>query len=249
MDKEERPQVGISGLAAVSAGAGLGIILGLLLFWWLPLTETPLTVNLGFGIWDLGFGTSEKVFWFASRSAAIIAYVALTGSVAWGLMVSSKVTDGLISRPISFALHQILSLVAVGFSGLHAVVLLGDRFIQFTWIDLVLPLHATYRPAEVALGIFGFYLVAVVTGSFYVRHLIGQRAWRLLHYLSFPTYVLVTAHGVLSGTDSKQPAMQYMYLATAACILFLVYYRILIERRQRPARLATASQPQAVSAR
>lgn len=255
MDRKTRLQNGIREGMIVCVGAGLGTALGILLSPWLPLNEMSLTSNLGFGvrdlgigIWNLGFGTSEKVYWFTSRSAAIVAYLALAGSVAWGLVVSSKIADGLIPRPISFALHQILSLVALGFSGLHAVVLLGDRFIRFTWIDLVLPLHAPYRPAEVTLGILGFYLVAILTGSFYVRHLIGQRAWRLLHYLSFPAYVLVTAHGILSGTDSKQPALQYLYLVTAAGILFLVYYRILIERRQRPVRSAIAGQPQPVPA-
>lgn len=65
-----------------------------------------------------------------------------------------------------------------------------------------------------------------------MRRLIGQRTWRLLHYLGFLVYILITVHGILSGTDSKHPAMHCLYLITGACILCLLYYRILIERRQ-----------------
>jgi len=220
----------------VGLGILPGILVGFLLFWWLPVNVTFPTFD--FGIPTLDF-EPEKVYWFTSRAAGIVAYLALTGSVAWGLALSSKVADGVIPRPVTYEMHQVLSLVGVGFSVLHIVILLGDRFIKFTWLDLVLPLHAPYRPVEVALGIVGFYGVAILTGSFYLRRLIGQHRWRLLHYLSFPAYVLVTTHGILSGTDTKQPAMQYLYLVSGAAILFLTYYRLLIERRQRPGRTVT----------
>ena len=74
----------------------------------------------------------------------------------------------------------------------------------------------------------GFSLAAatLVSASFFVRKGIGQRAWRMLHYLSFPLFVLVTLHGLFSGTDSAQLGMEMMYLFSGTLVLLLTVWRI-----------------------
>ncbi len=172
-------------------------------------------------------GEGVAAFWYMSRSAGIISYVLLWGSVAWGLVVSTKILDGAVRRPSAFAWHEQLSLAALAVGAFHAVVLMGDRFISFSWKDILIPFAASYEPVAVGLGIVGFYVAALVTGSFYVRNRIGARTWRKLHYMTFVVYILVTLHGFAIGSDTQSLLMKLVYLGSMSVILFLVYYRLL----------------------
>jgi predicted ferric reductase len=159
----------------------------------------------------------------------------LWAATVWGLIVSTKVAKGVIPAPFSTSLHEFLSLGALAFSGFHALVLLGDGYIDFGLVDIIYPFAASYRPGWVGLGQLGFYLGAALTLSFYVRRRIGTKTWRSLHYLTFLAYVLVLAHALTIGTDASEQLAQAMYLATVATIVFLIYYRLLASsQKSRP---------------
>jgi DMSO/TMAO reductase YedYZ heme-binding membrane subunit len=91
---------------------------------------------------------------------------------------------------------------------------------------LVIPFSAPYEPFWTGLGTLGLYLTTLLTGSFYIRRQIGQKAWRALHYLTFGAYGLVLMHGLMAGSDTKLVPIQIMYLATGSIVLFLIYFRL-----------------------
>ena len=109
----------------------------------------------------------------------------------------------------------------------HALVLLADTYIDFNLWHLVLPFTAPYEPFWTGLGTLALYLATLMTSSFYIRKQLGQRTWRILHYLTFITYLLVLGHGIMTGTDSSLPAMKLLYGGSGLGVLFLVYYRLL----------------------
>jgi len=180
--------------------------------------------------WPLAADTSA--YWYLSRAAGLVGYVLLWAATAWGLVVSTKVAKGLIAAPFSTSLHEFLSLGALAFAGIHALALLGDRYIDFGLVDIVYPFAAGYRPGWVGLGQLGFYLSLALTLSFYLRKRIGPKTWRTLHYLTFLAYVLVVVHSLASGTDASVLAVRAMYLGTGATIVFLIYYRLLSAGRK-----------------
>jgi len=180
--------------------------------------------------WPLTADT--PAYWYLSRAAGLVGYVLLWAATAWGLVVSTKVAKGLIAAPFSTSLHEFLSLGALAFAGIHALALLGDRYIDFGLVDIVYPFAAGYRPGWVGLGQLGFYLSLALTLSFYLRKRIGPKTWRTLHYLTFLAYVLVVVHSLASGTDAGVLAVQAMYLGTGATIVFLIYYRLLSAGRK-----------------
>ena len=107
---------------------------------------------------------------------------------------------------------------------------------------VVVPFNSTgYKPVWVGLGQIGFYLLAIVGLSFYVRKRLGNRTWHLIHYLSFLMFVVALLHGVLAGTDSTVFALRIFYWATGASLLFLFVYRIFVARfaARKPTRTAT----------
>lgn len=166
--------------------------------------------------------------WYAERLTAFLAYLAIAGSVVYGLLLSTKLLDAIAHRPISFALHQDLAALGLGLAGIHGALLGLDHSVPFSIAEIAVPFAAPYRPAWVGVGQLAFYLTAAVVASFYVRRRIGQRAWRLLHYATFLAFAGAAAHGILAGTDTGTPWAWWLYVGSVAAVAFLFVYRVVL---------------------
>jgi predicted ferric reductase len=177
--------------------------------------------------------------WLFERLFAWMAYIAVTLSVVFGLLLSTKVLDAIAHRPVNFTLHQDLAAAGLGMAGLHGVILGLDASMPFSITAMIVPGAAPYAPLAVGVGQVAFYLMLIVTISFYVRRFIGQRAWRTLHYVTFLAFAGSTAHGIAAGTDSAHSWAQWIYLGATTVVVFLLVYRIAVavaarlERRSR----------------
>lgn len=178
--------------------------------------------------------------WLVERLAGFLAYFALAGSVVYGLLLSTKILDAIAHRPITFNLHQDLASFGLGLAGIHGALLALDKSVPFSLPQIAVPGLAPYAPLAVAAGQGAFYLMAAVIASFYVRRTIGQRTWRLLHYLTFLAFVGATAHGLAAGTDSGSAWAWWIYVGATVPVVFLLTYRILVSRGARSARRVIA---------
>jgi methionine sulfoxide reductase heme-binding subunit len=192
---------------------------------------------------DLAQVAPSKLPWVATRVIAFLSYFAITGSVVYGLLLSTKILDAIAHRPVSFALHQDLAAIGFGLAGVHVVLLGLDATVPFSFGDMLIPFIAPYRPLWVGVGQLALYIVGVVIASFYLRRRIGQRTWRLLHYLTFVSFIGATVHGIMSGSDSGTAWAWWSYVAATALVVFLTGYRVVtgvMAARERAARPAPA---------
>jgi methionine sulfoxide reductase heme-binding subunit len=175
--------------------------------------------------------------WYITRVSALLAYLALTASVVYGLLLSTKLLDRIAHRAVSFTLHQDLASVGLALALVHVAVLMIDKSVPYTPLEVVVPFIGPYQPVWVAMGQLAMGLTIVVLGSFYVRRRIGQKAWRQLHYLSFMAFLAVTVHGLMAGSDSGEGWAFTMYLVATALVAFLFVYRIVtaLAARRGPA--------------
>ena len=173
---------------------------------------------------------NTQIFWYMGRSSGFVAYWLLFLAVVVGLGVSSRVFDGLLARTWVFEIHKFLSIFVLVAMVLHALILLPDPFIKFKLSELFVPFTSPYRNTGVALGIIVLYSSTVLAASFYLKAVIGELGWRMLHYLTFGAFVVAMAHGLLSGTDSGEAWAQTSYLASGLLVLFLTFFRILASR-------------------
>ncbi len=176
------------------------------------------------------------ITWNILRAAGIGAYLMLWASVAWGLLSTTSVFGRKISKQTTIALHQAFSTSGLVLLAVHLGFLLADGFMRFTPLDLVVPMRASYRPVGVTLGIAAMFVTILgVLSTSWGRKVIGTKWWRRLHSLSVPAFTLALVHGLMTGTDTVRPAMFWMYVATAASVLFLLVVRALTagERPQR----------------
>jgi sulfoxide reductase heme-binding subunit YedZ len=183
---------------------------------------------------------SVQIWWYITRAAGLVAYLLLWLSTAWGLAVSSKIFDPLLQRNYTYDFHQFISLLAIGFLGLHISVLLLDNYLPFSVTQVLVPFTSTYRPLWVGIGVISLYLTLLVTVTFYMRRRIGMRAFRIIHVLSLVAFLGATLHGLYSGTDSPLLPMQLVYKGSLLSVIFLTAYWLIALLL---ARVGTAKQP------
>ncbi len=193
-------------------------------------------VGLAVAGFILGVGAAGKAgethsFWYLSRSAGLVAYALLWGSVVWGLLLSAR-PGGRLRPPALFDAHQFLSNTALGFAFFHALVLIGDRYASFPLSAILAPFAGSYKPALVALGQIALWLSLFLSLSFIVRRQIGQKVWRAFHYVSFLAYWMALLHSVAMGSDTNLPWVKWMYIGSGAAVAILTAYRVLRMSRQ-----------------
>ncbi len=168
-----------------------------------------------------------------TRASGIIAYLLLWFSTILGLAVTSKYLDGMLDRLFTYDFHEFISLLSVAFTLVHVLVLMLDRYLPYSLVQILVPFISPYRPFWVGVGVISFYLILLVTITFYLRNRIGTRAFRSIHYLSLLGYIGVTLHGYYSGTDTALPSMKILYDVSGLAVLFLtVYWLVLLGLRK-----------------
>lgn len=229
-----RPPAGAPGRAPAAANPATPLLVGDLSYGLIGLTGV-LTVLAALGaaflVGSLA-GEDANLSWFTTRGSGIAAYLLMVGVMVYGLLLSARSSSGELPAPVSYGMHDYLSWLSLGFTVLHMAVLLFDRYLPFTVATLLTPGASTYEPLWVGAGQVGLYLSLIVTVSIYVKKR-AQRLWRALHYASFIAFVLITLHGLNSGSDSKLVVMQAVYGLSLAGVVGLTVYRIVAARRHR----------------
>jgi predicted ferric reductase len=193
---------------------------------------TPVGQSLGSYLRFLFALDSLQIWWYVTRASGIIAYLLLWFSTILGLAVTSKYLDGMLDRLFTYDFHEFISLLSVGFTLVHVIVLMLDLYMPYSLAQILVPFISPYRPFWVGVGVIAFYIILLVTITFYLRNRIGTRAFRAIHVLSLLGYIGVTLHGYFSGTDTALPSMQILYEVSGLAVLFLtVYWLVLLGLR------------------
>jgi predicted ferric reductase len=201
-------------LAAVAIGSLVAILL-------LPSWTPNLVKSL--------IGESPKAYWYLSRGAAFVALGLLWISMMLGLLITNKIARSWPGAPAAFALHEYVSLLGLAFALFHALILLGDHYINYRLVQILMPFGSVnYHPIWVGLGQIGLYVWAIISVSFYIRRGIGPKTWKLIHYASFFNFLIAVIHGLASGTDTSLPWAEGIYWFLGGSFLFLTVYRIVV---------------------
>ncbi len=242
-DYQDQPK---QAMALIFRDASLLLILLLAILTTVAVLFTPMGSWLYSSIAWLFAADSQQFWWYVTRSAAIIAYLLLWLSTVWGLAVPSKIASPLLDATYTFDFHQFISLLGIGFLLLHVLVLMFDRYLPYTPLQILIPFLSPYRPVWVGIGVISFYIILIVTITFYLRSKIGMNAFRSIHVFSLVGFLGATLHGLFSGTDSALLSMQIHYRVTSLSVLFLTVYWFVQKYLNK--KTATASQIPAVKA-
>ncbi len=96
---------------------------------------------------------NEQVWWYASRSSGIIAWVLITLSVVWGLSLSTRLLGNKPTAPWLLDLHRFFGAMAVIFTGVHIAGLVADSYVYFGWAEILVPGASEWKTWPVAWGV------------------------------------------------------------------------------------------------
>src|SRR4051794_6314471 len=179
---------------------------------------------------------NNELWWYVARSGGIVAWAMLTFSTLWGLAMTTRVFGSKPKPAWMLDLHRFAGGLAVVFTGVHLVALVFDSFVHFGLTEVLVPYTSDYRPEAVAWGVIGFYLLIAVEVTSLLRRRLSKRLWRWTHFLSFPLFVLATAHGLTAGTDNSTVLLRFSFLLAAVAVGALTALRLFPESTDAPVR-------------
>ncbi len=174
----------------------------------------------------------EAVTWDVARAGGFTAYILLGLAVALGLALSMKwQSPSKWPRIINNELHNFLTLLALVFTTVHVLAVWIDPYTHFGWNEVFIPFLTHYRTIWMSLGIVALYLGIAIGISTWIRPFIGYAWWRRLHYLTLALYVLVTIHGIMTGSDTSTGWGIGIYGGSIVVIGLLLARRIILARK------------------
>lgn len=144
---------------------------------------------------------SNQLLWFATRGAGAVSLILLSAVVVFGLLARLRVEARGWPRFISAAVHRDLALMTLVFLLLHIVTAIVDPFTHLGLAALV-PFGSYYRTLWLGLGAIAFELLIAIVATSLLRHHIGARTWRAVHWLAYACWPVAVFHGIGTGTDA-----------------------------------------------
>ena len=157
-----------------------------------------------------------NALWLIARASGIVAAVLLTAVVALGVMRSERWQRPWWPRFASNHLHRSLSWLLLVVVVLHVGAVILDQYAPVAVWDAVVPFVSAYRRWWTGLGTLAFDVVLLVLFTTSVIRLMGQRRWRLLHWISYAAWPLAVLHGAGTGSDVRQWWALLLLFAAAA---------------------------------
>ncbi|MFI8632882.1 ferric reductase-like transmembrane domain-containing protein [Microbacterium sp. NPDC077663] len=161
----------------------------------------------------------DEAMWALGRGTGVVGLVMFSLALVLGITVrGGRAAVGLPRFGVA-RLHRDVALMATAFIGIHLVSLFFDSYAQLDLVDVVLPFLAEYRPLWLGLGTLAVDIALAVVVTALLRHRIGARAFRVVHFGTYLLWPLAVAHAVGAGTDAAEP---WFLVTTAVCVVAVV---------------------------
>jgi O-antigen/teichoic acid export membrane protein len=76
-----------------------------------------------------------------------------------------------------------------------------DPYAQLRFVDFVVPFLGAYRPLWQGLGTLAVDVLVVVILTSLLRHRLGLRTFRAVHWMTYALWPIAMAHALGNGTD------------------------------------------------
>ncbi len=162
---------------------------------------------------------NNTLLWYTTRGAGAVSLVLLSAVVVLGILSVLRVQSTTWPRFLTAGLHRNLALMTLVFLTLHIVTAVVDPFTHLGWLAAVLPFSSYYRTFWLGLGTIAFELMLAIVLTSLVRGLIGQAAWRMVHWLTYAAWPFAVLHGIGTGSDAGSA---WLFTLQALCVIAVV---------------------------
>lgn len=180
----------------------------------------------------------NELFWALGRGTGVVAWLALSASLALGVLARSGRSVAGWGRFGANEVHRTTSATALGLVLVHVVALLLDTDAGVGVLHALVPFTSAYAPLGVGLGVLALDILLVLAVTGVLRHRTGPRLFRAVHWSAYALWPLAAGHFLLSGTDAGAWWALAALLAGGAVVLGAVGWRLSdgFGSRSRPVR-------------
>ncbi len=167
-----------------------------------------------------------KLLWYLARGSGLAALVLLTVSVVLGIVTSVRWTNDRWPRFVTELLHRNSSLLAFALIVVHVATVVIDAFAPIGWKDTVIPFMSGYRPLWLGFGAIAFDLLIAILVTSLLRHRIGHRTWRVVHWFAYLCWPLVVLHGLGAGSDTQVGLVLILNIVCIGAVILALWWRL-----------------------
>jgi sulfoxide reductase heme-binding subunit YedZ len=161
---------------------------------------------------------TSEAFWALGRGTGITALAFLTVSLALGIATRSGRPLLVLPRFAVADVHRFAALAGTLLVLLHMALLFLDPYAQLRIVDFVVPFLGAYRPLWLGLGTLAFDVLIVLILTSVLRHRLGVRMFRSVHWATYALWPIALSHALGNGTDADH----VWFLVFAGCCALTV---------------------------
>lgn len=164
--------------------------------------------------------------WALGRGTGIVALVLFTLGLVLGVVTRSGRPLPRLGRFAAADLHRTATLTATALVAVHVGSLLLDPYAQVRVVDVVVPFLGSWSPLWLGLGTLAVDLLVVVTAVSLLRHRVGPRVFRAVHWATYLLWPVSLAHALGTGSDAGAAPMRVLAALCIAAVLTAVTWRL-----------------------
>lgn len=170
----------------------------------------------------------NETLWYLGRGTGVVSLVMLTIVVALGIATTAGRPVLGLPRFVVTAVHRSSSLLAISFVAVHVITLLLDPLAQLTVVDVVLPVGGVW----LGLGTVAFDLLIALVITSLLRHRIGLRGWKAVHWAAYVAWPVALLHTLGGGSDAGSWWLRGLAFMSFCTVVGAIGYRAWIAAPQ-----------------
>ena len=143
-----------------------------------------------------------KAVWYLMRASGFVAFGLLTLTLALGVANLAHFERGRWTRAVAALVHRNAALLAAVFLAIHVATAVGDEYVSIPLLATVIPGLSGYDPLWVGIGALSVDVMAAVTITSLLRHRLGRRSWKAVHWLAYLAWPTALVHSIGAGTGN-----------------------------------------------
>jgi predicted ferric reductase len=168
----------------------------------------------------------SAALWALGRGTGVVALVLFTLSLVLGIVARSGRPVPWLGRFGTSDLHRTAALTGTALVVAHVGTLYLDPFAQLRLVDLVFPFLGAYKPLWLGLGTLALDLLGIITVVSLLRHRVGPRVFRTVHWATYALWPVALMHALGNGTDGASTWLRGLAVVCISAVVTAVGWRL-----------------------
>lgn len=168
----------------------------------------------------------DSALWAFGRGAGVTALALFTLSIVLGIVARSGRRVPWLGRFGTSDLHRTAALTGTGLVAAHVATLYFDPYAQLRLVDFVFPFLGAYKPLWLGLGTLALDLLGVVTVVSLLRHRVGPRVFKTVHWATYALWPVALMHALGNGTNAGSTWFRALAVVCISAVVTAVGWRL-----------------------